>query len=79
MAEAERRSFVRVDSAKVNLAPATSAKWFRLAGARMASTDGYWMQVSHALNSMEFFRVTSAHASTSPPLNNWSLASKKRS
>ena len=31
--EAERRSLIRMDSAKVNIAPpATSAKWFRLVG-----------------------------------------------
>jgi hypothetical protein len=43
VSEAERRSLVRVDSAKINLAPPSiEAKWFRLVGVRLGNaTDRY--------------------------------------
>jgi hypothetical protein len=35
--EAERRSYVRMDSGKVNIAPATEATWFRIVGVPLAN------------------------------------------
>jgi hypothetical protein len=42
ISEAERRSLVRMDSAKVNLAPPTETKWFKLVGVNLGNgTDAY--------------------------------------
>ncbi|QIG98585.1 AAA family ATPase [Bradyrhizobium sp. 6(2017)] len=43
VSEAERRSLIRLDSAKVNIMPPmTAAKWFRLVGVEIGNeTDGY--------------------------------------
>jgi hypothetical protein len=42
VSDEERRRLIRMDSAKVNIAPAASAKWFRLIGVRLGNgTDQY--------------------------------------
>ena len=39
VSDAERRRLIRMDSAKVNICPATDAKWFRLIGVKLGNGD----------------------------------------
>jgi hypothetical protein len=65
----ERRCFVRMDSAKVNIVPPGTAKWFRLVGVRIGNGDAFYPQ-GDEVQTLEPFAPRDVWALVTTPVAN---------